>query len=340
MVRLVNEMRSGRVVGRLAASLVGQLPDLRLGHDLAPVTLDAVTRYRFLDGTVCVLDDRLQPTGRVPVDLPAARLLAASPDLSVVVLAGTTSVTVAAAGKRLVIDVAAADSATLLPGGRLLVTAPEVVRNVHGGREYESKGAHRVYLVGLDSGRVLDQVELDAVDASVLAVPHPHDASVVLDAGMGQDGSLVYLARAVDDCLAVEKIAEDVAVASFAPAGDRLLLMPHPSFGDEASVLEWPSRRQVGRLGAEDLAVDGLAFDLYGCFLSDHRLLLKTDEHGILVCSGDLHPVAWLDLPPYGDDAELDTMLGVATDVFAVEIWRDGSAHTTVWQLAPTAIPR
>src|SRR5204863_7906176 len=108
-----------------------------------------------------------QPAGRLSVDLPpaAARLLTASPDLTVVVLAGTASLTVVAAGRRLVIDVAAADSATLLPGSRLLVTAPQVVRNTYQGREYESKGDHQVYLVDLDTGRVLDQVALEAVDA-------------------------------------------------------------------------------------------------------------------------------------------------------------------------------
>jgi hypothetical protein len=171
------------------------------------------------------------------------------------------------------------------------------------------------------------------VNAGVCAVPHPRDGSVVLDAGMGQDGSLVYLARAVNDSLAVEKIAEDVVVASFAPSGDRLLLTRHPSFEDEASILEWPSRRQVARLHSEDLAVDDLAFDLYGCFLSDHRILLETNEHGILVCSRDLDPVAWLDLPPYGNDTDLGTMLGVATNVVAVEIWINGSSHATVWRL-------
>src|SRR5204863_5324473 len=123
---------------------------------------------------------------------------------------------------------------------------------------------------------------LEAVDAGVLAVPHPSDGSVVLDAGMGQDGSLVYVAQAHHDGLAIEKVAENVTVAGFAPSGDRLLLMPHPSFGDEVSVLDWSSRRQVARLRPEELAVDDLTFDLYGCFVSADRILLKTDDHGIL----------------------------------------------------------
>src|SRR5204862_529127 len=76
MVRLVNETpppvhrpRPGRVARHVTANLVSRLPDLQLGHDLAPVTLDPITRYRLLDGTVLVLDDRLQPAGRLSVDL-------------------------------------------------------------------------------------------------------------------------------------------------------------------------------------------------------------------------------------------------------------------------------
>ena len=182
-------------------------------------------------------------------------------------------------GRPISVEIAAADSATLLPGGRLLVTAPTLERLEYKGREYDAKGEHLVSLVDSSSGQVLDQAVLDAVDASVTTVPHPHDGSVVLDAAM-VGRRFIYVARVLDDRLKVELVAENVVAASFAPAGDRLLLMPHPSFDNKISVLEWPSQRPLAQLHAVDLEVEDFAFDLYGCFLSDRWVLVQTYGHG------------------------------------------------------------
>ncbi|MFI6257436.1 hypothetical protein ACIBCL_15230 [Micromonospora zamorensis] len=287
-----------------------------------------------------MLDEQLQPIQRLVLDVPAtAKLLAATPDLMTVVLTDTRSVIIMAAGRPIAVDVAAADSATLLPGGRLLITAPRLERLEYQGREYDSKGEHLVFLVDLRWGHILDQAVLDTVDAGVIAVPHPHDGSVVLDAGMGQDGSSIYVARVLGDRVKVELVAEDVVAASFAPSGDRLLLMPHPSFDDEISVLEWPSRRTLARLHADDLAIEDFAFDLYGCFLSDQRVLVKTSEHGLLLCSGELSPLAWISLNPPSQtgDVEVETTLGVAEDVFAADVWDGKSFSATVWRIPPSA---
>jgi hypothetical protein len=120
---------------RIAAELVNILPDLRPGHDLAPLSMAPVVRYRLVGGTVSVLDDRLQPVRSLSLDVPpAAKLLAAAPDLACVVLADEGSVTVLAARERISVDVAAADSGTLLPGGRLLVTAPASEQRTSTGR--------------------------------------------------------------------------------------------------------------------------------------------------------------------------------------------------------------
>jgi hypothetical protein len=321
---------------RIAAELVSARPDLRLGHDLAPVSLEPVVRYQLLDGAVSVLDEQLQAVRRLTLDVPStAKLLAASPTLASVVVTDTRSVIIVTGQRRIPVEIEAADSATLLPGGHLLVTAPTLERRAYHGREYQAKAEHLVYLVDLDSGRILDRTVLDTVNAGVTAVPHPHDGSVLLDVGMGQDGSDVYSARVVDNRVTIELVAQDVLAASFAPSGDRLLLMPHPSFDDDVSVLEWPSRRPIARLGGDDLAIGSYGFDLYGCFLSDRRVLLKTSEHGLLLCSGELRPIAWIDLDQPSDtsDADLSLMLGVAENVFAVLIWDGTSAPTTVWRI-------
>lgn len=333
---------------RIEAEWVRGLPDLRLDRVLAPQSMEPVVRYHLSDGTVSALDEQLQPIQRLSLDVPpTAELLAASPDLATVVVTDTRRVIIMAAGRPIPVEIVAADSATLLPGGRLLVTAPILERLTYKGREYDTKGEHLVLLVDLGSGHVLDQAVLDAVDASVTTVPHPHDGSVVLDAAMGQDGALIYVAQVLDDRLKVALVAENVIAASFAPSGDRLLLTRHPSFDNQISVLEWPSRRPLARLHADDMEIEGLAFFLYGCFLGDRRVLLMTYEHGLLLCTGELNPVGWISLnPPFqARDVEVSTMrgvaeavFGVAEDVFAADI-RDGkSLSWTLWRIPPSRV--
>ena len=181
------------------AELVRRLPDLRLDRVLAPQSMEPVVRYHLSGRTVRVLDEQLQPVPQRSLTVPpAAELLAASPDLSTVVLAEPRRVVVISGGRPIPVEIEAADSATLLPDGRLLITAPAVERLTHNGREYATKGEHLVFLVDPGSGDVLDQAVLDSADASVTTVPHPHDGSVVLDAAMGQDGALIYVAEVRD----------------------------------------------------------------------------------------------------------------------------------------------
>ncbi len=301
------------------------------------MAMEPVVRFRLVDGAVSVLDERLHPAASRALDVPpAAKLLTAASDLSTVVVADRDSVIVAAAGRRFALEIARADSATLLPdGGRLLITAPVIERRVHRGRAYEAKAGHLAYLIDVESARVVDRAALEVDDALVAAVPHPHDGSVLLEAGMGQDGCTTYAARVTGDRLALEQVLDDIIAVSFAPSGDRLLLTPHPSFNGGVSIVDWPGTRTIARLTAGSLDLDGDAFDLYGCFLSDERVLLKTYRDGLLLCSGDLEPIAWIDLPaPFGDDPEASiTLLGLAEDAFAVDYWEGGSSFGTLWRI-------
>ncbi|WP_250035563.1 hypothetical protein [Paractinoplanes maris] len=321
---------------RISAELVHRLTDLRPGHDLAPVGLGVMARYALTGGTVVALDEQLRAVRRRDVDVPGGgKLLAATPDLSSVVL-GARDHLVVHGDRTVEIGIEAADAAVFVGGDRLVVTAPVVERRDHDGRPYESKGEHLVHLVEARTGTVVDRAELDVIDAGVFAVPHPHDGSILLDAGLGQDGSATFVTRVLGDRLAVKPMREDVSVSGFDPSGGRLLLTPHPGFGDVATVVDWPALRPLAQLSGAGLAFDDGGLDLYGCFLSDDRIVLQAGEYedyGVLVCSADLTPVAWLDLGHAPGESEVSSVWGVGPDLIAVEVWADGEATAAVWRV-------
>ena len=63
--------------------------------------------------------------------------------------------------------------------------------------------------------------------------------------------------------------------------------------------------------------------------------LLKTYEHGLLICSGDLDPRALVTLPGCGSDSGLDlvSVLGTASGTFAAELAGHATTLATVWRL-------
>jgi hypothetical protein len=208
-------------VRRLVAELIHRPAGLRLGHDLAPVSLQATARYHFHDTTVTALDSALVPSRSRQIEVGRdARLLTATPGLESVVLAELDALVIVAASAVHRLPVASADSATWLSSGRLLVTAPFIERANWQGRPYEHKSRHRVLLLDPHAGHKLDEAVLDVGDAGVTAVAHPHGGSVLLDAGEGQDGSQVFVARADGDRLAVDLAYAWVDLAGYGPGGD------------------------------------------------------------------------------------------------------------------------
>ncbi|MBL7260628.1 hypothetical protein [Paractinoplanes lichenicola] len=323
---------------RISAELVHHLTDFRMGHDLAPVGMSAVPRYWLNGTTVTALDDQLRPVRRRDIAVPAGgKLLAGTPDLTTVVLATHHHLTVHTGDRALELNIEAADSATLIGDDRLLVTAPVIELRNHYGQPYESQGEHVVQLIDVRSGAVADRAVLDVVSAGVFAVPHPYDGSIVLDAGMGQDGSAAFVARVAGDRLSIEPLREDVVVSGFDPSGRHLLLMPHPGFDDVATVLEWPSLHTTAELSGATLAFDDGGIDMYGCYLSDNRIVLQAGEveqNGALLCSAGLTPLAWLEFPPNDPtDSELVSIHGVGPNLFAAEVWSDGAETVAVWRL-------
>jgi hypothetical protein len=233
-----------------------------------------------------------------------------------------------ATGDLIGVDLPAVDAAARLPSGRLLVTAPKMERQVWQGRAYESRAEHYAYLMETN-GTVVDRVELDVADAMVTLVPHPHDGSILLDAGEGQDGSRIFVAREAGGHLHVQKVLDNVVAAGFDATGERLLLTPHPSFNTGVSLVSWPSLDPLNTLTAEDV---GDGFDLYGCFVGD-RVLLKCYERGTVLCSSSLEPLAWVQL----GDGTPECLVGMTRNAFGVDLWQDGAASATVWRL-PTGL--
>jgi hypothetical protein len=304
---------------RITAELLKVHQHLDLDTDLVPVVAGPARRYRLRHGTVDELDGRLQHRRILPMGVPLTMaLLAVAPTEERIAVTDDTAVhLLAAEGRRTTVAVAGADTAAFLPGNHLLLTAPRAGR------------AHEVILADAATGRVLDRSGLGVDRAVVTLTPHPHDGSVVVEAALGDDGSALYLVRVDGGTLAVERIAENVYAGGFSPAGDRLLLLPHPDATDEASVLSWPDRRPVASFSSGDNRAE------LGCFLDDDRILLKTVGADLLVCSAGLEPAAWVDLdltPVVGDDEpEVSIVLGLSPDTIAVDVWDGEELVPTVW---------
>jgi hypothetical protein len=313
---------------RIVAELVGERSDLRVGWDLLPTSLGRAHRFWWHGRTVTVMDTRLVEGASLDLDVPdPARLLNAAPDLSIVLVADVEQLHVVTPGEHRRLPVPRVDSATLLGDGRILVTAQRV------------DGGHVVQLIDSPSGQIVDTVDLDVTDAGVAALRHPFDGTVLLNAGEGQDGSQVFLARAEGDRVSVERILANVVTADFSPAGDRLLLMPHPGFDSVVSLVDWPSRRTARTLAIEELELGEESFDIYGCFVGADGVLVKTEGSGLFLLEGGLAGVVQvhlaLDQNPEedGETAQVGALIGLGVDTFAVDLSRADGETATVWRL-------
>ncbi len=304
---------------------------------LAPFSLQPADRFLRRGQTVQRLDQYLNAVAERPVVFPPEmQLLASTHDLQTVVASGEDGLVIE--GDRPVrLPIPSADSATFLDSGELLVTAPVVGRRVQRGREYTFKDAHRVFLLVPTTGEVLDETVLDVTDATITAVPHPMDGSILLDAGEGQDGSHLFAARVVGGKVIVDLILEDSGPVSFNSSGDRLLLAPHPSFENGVTVLTWPRLEPSGSLDGDFLGED-LRLDLYALYVDAERVVVNCiPDGGPILWTPSLGRRAHVDLPGFtmGEDCAVIEMLGLADGLFATEIWGSETRSTVVWRIRP-----
>jgi hypothetical protein len=255
-------------VDRAEATLLAEYPDLDLGRDLAPpAAIWPAERFRLRHGMVTALDQVLAGIASRATGLPAdAQLLAVSPDLRLVAAAVSDGLVVLGE-EEWRLPVPGVDSAVILGSGQLLVPA----RVIATGGMFAS--ANRVLLLDLAAREILDEVSLALNDAYICAIAHPQDGSVLLEAGMGQDGSVLFSARVTARKLTVSAVLENVVPGGFDPAGDRLLLVPHVSYGEDAFVVTWPGLARIAAVTPDGIGLDGDEFDYYGCFLGEDRVL-------------------------------------------------------------------
>ena len=302
------------------ARLVVEVPAPDPARDLAPLSLGPRPRFWLEGGQVHAVDDGLQIVGSRPVSLPpGARLLDASADLRQLVAATLEDT-------RLVLDDTehtlpfTADSAALRPGGPAVMTAPS-----HDG------GSHRILLVAPD-GNIADEASVPVSQAGAFVSEHPGDGSLLVELGEGQDGSLLVAVRVRAGTLDVQEIGSNSVAAGFSPDGERLLLLPHPSFPAAPRSLSWPDLRLEGSVEQ----VPGVDYDMYGCYLSSEHVLLKTYEQGLFLADRDLtalEPVALSGLSLDALEGEIESVWGLGERRFAANIWDDGRRRVTVWEL-------
>jgi hypothetical protein len=95
----------------------------------------------------------------------------------------------------------------------------------------------------------------------------------------------------------------------------------------------------VRTLAFEELELGEDSFDIYGCFVGADGVLAKTFESGLFLLADGLSEVVQVHLAldqnaeDDGETAEIDTLIGLGPDTFAVDLSRGDSQTATVWRL-------
>lgn len=300
--------------------LVREYAGLELLDRLRPQGLSAQPRFLRDREWVVALDAMLTTRQhRQVLPRPGWELLTAAADLSVVVLSGPDGTELHAQGPVIALPVRDADAAVVLDGGRLLLTAA-----------HPTSEGHQVHLVDLRRRTVVETADLDCEQAQAVLIAHPHDGSVLVDLSEGNAGSRLYAVHLDAGRLRTRELLQDTVPAGFNPGGTHLLVLPHPSFDEEAWLASWPDGEPVASLATAALGWEDDAFDVTGCFLDEHSVLLLTGAHGVVLTDGRLENAQALEL---GDG--VTGVVGLWPGLFATGHVVDALPSTRVWQLSP-----
>lgn len=279
---------------------------------------------RWRAGAVRLLDSRLDEIDVKPLELPTeARLLAAQGLERLALAAGSNLLLL---GERLTnLTGLACDGAAFI-GDHLIATAP-------------ADEGHRLLLIDPATGQTLDEVLVDADDAGAFITVHPRDPVAVIEFAMGQDGC-VALRVGIDDpqgspSLRATEIlrVEDAVFAGFDAAGERLLVVPHPSDPDALRVLAWPSLDELGRLSTEHLGTE-IGIGLPACWVDDDCIAAYAIEDSLIVTDGSLRNPARVALPiDFGDDGDLESLTSLRPGRVAAGVWTPNGRRTLVLDL-------
>lgn len=184
----------------------------------------------------------------------------------------------------------------------------------------------RVILVGLDSGQVLDVIEVPAAQTAGYFRPHPHELAVTAEFPMGQDGTVFYTLQIQDDRLNAHHMRTwfggtwlDPVSSGFNSTGTRLLLSPYPNDADTLRLVDWPGLHEISSLSRDQFTNDG-GIGESACWLDDDRILTYLVRGGLVMTDatlGNPQPVA---LPDGFDEIEIALLQPIRPGRVAVTI--------------------
>jgi len=301
-------------VARIERSIDEQPTLVPAGHD------DDARRYSALhDGAVRVLDEALLPrTTRSVTAEPSARLLAADAGQDAFAINDDGVLTILVGDAASVSVDVDADAAAFV-AGRILATSA-------------SDDGHRVLLLDVATGDVLDEATVDADDAAAFISAHPSEPVVLAEFAMGQDGCVVVRVAVHGDRLDVQEVlaGQDAVIAGFDASGTRVLIVPHPNDPDAVRVLSWPSLDELARLSAEDLDTE-IGIGLPACWVDDDRIALYAIEDSLVIADALLRSPERVSLPVIpGDDGDIESLLSLAHGRIAVGTWTPHGRVTMV----------
>ncbi|MFF7294160.1 hypothetical protein ACFY9N_16645 [Microbacterium sp. NPDC008134] len=288
---------------------------------------------RWHEGAVRLLDDRLsEVSGRALALTGDVRVRAASAVGRLVLSAGSDAVLVGE--DTVTIPGLAIDSAAFI-GDLVLATAPAP----------GDGGGHRVLLLDLATGTLLDEKTVDADDAIAAIHPHPHDPVAVIEFAMGQDGCLALRAdidatgETSPNLRLTEILAgQDPVIAGFRPAGDRLLVTPYPSDPETARVFAWPSLEEIGQVSATEIGAE-YGLGIAGCWVDDERAAIFAPEDALVLTGAALDSPERADLPDViGEEAgEVESLVALAPGRIAAGVWTPEGRSTLVIECGASA---
>jgi hypothetical protein len=177
--------------------------------------------------------------------------------------------------------------------------------------ELDPKAIDEWLLLDAEDGRRLARADAGAAAAGSHHLPHPVDPTQMgLSIGEGQDGAPLRWGRWDGRTMAVDHIAEDLALMSVSPSGERLMTVAHDqdvlavrdSRGSVLDGLEWDAETAVPRHPDAEPDNDEAfpCWDWAGGFIDETTLICSTVEgdeewgegrHWVIDTSGARTPV-------------------------------------------------
>ncbi|WP_366816924.1 hypothetical protein [Myxococcus xanthus] len=183
--------------------------------------------------------------------------------------------------------------------------------------------SHRILLIDPASGKILDDVQVAAEDATAFITRHPSSPTLLVELPMGQSGSSTYKIELAGGSLRVEEIlaGQDPVIAGFNPSGTKLLVTPYPDDPEVARVFAWPSLEETGRLTADELDAEN-GIGLPGCWVDEESIALYAVEDSLILTDQDLGSPVRADFPiDLRESGDIESLKSLEPGRIAVGVW-------------------